>query len=192
MKAQLTVSRHFPIGKIDPRIYGSFIEHLGRAVYGGIYEPGHETADDQGFRTDVMELVRPDIDYPTQEKFCDAVKRLIIHHPFLYLKSQLLAFNYTSRQYPLTGDLKNTLLYGSYRQWLPLILCFFFFVYSLLRKRWMTLALSFCALCNWALVTALMPAAYAKYFYVDYLMGWFLLFVGLSCLLGRRREQIYD
>ena len=68
MKAQLTVSRHFPIGKIDPRIYGSFIEHLGRAVYGGIYEPGHETADDQGFRTDVMELVRqldvPIVRYP--------------------------------------------------------------------------------------------------------------------------------
>lgn len=153
----------------------------------------NERRGDSGFaQADVMELVRPDIDYPTQEKFCNAVKHLILSHPFLYLKSQLLAFNYTSRQYPLTGDLKNTLLYGSYRQWLPLILCFVFFLYSLLRKRWMTLALSFCALCNWALVTALMPAAYAKYFYVDYLMGWFLLFVGLSCLLSRRKEQIYD
>lgn len=68
MKAQLTVSRHFPIGKIDPRIYGSFIEHLGRAVYGGIYEPDHESADDLGFRTDVLELVRqlnvPIVRYP--------------------------------------------------------------------------------------------------------------------------------
>lgn len=153
----------------------------------------NERRGDSGFaQADVMELVRPDIDYPTQEKFCNAVKHLILSHPFLYLKSQLLAFDYTSRQYPLTGDLKNTLLYCSYRQWLPLILCFVFFLYSLLRKRWMTLALSFCALCNWALVTALMPAAYAKYFYVDYLMGWFLLFVGLSCLLSRRKEQIYD
>ena len=35
-----------------------FIEHLGRAAYGGIYEPEHETADDMGFRQDVMELIK--------------------------------------------------------------------------------------------------------------------------------------
>jgi len=68
MKAQLIVSRNFPIGQIDRRIYGSFIEHLGRAVYGGIYEPDHETADDCGFRQDVLELVKklrvPIVRYP--------------------------------------------------------------------------------------------------------------------------------
>ena len=148
---------------------------------------------DSGFaQADVMELVRPDIDYATQERFCDGVKHVIFTHPFLSLKSQLLAFSYTSSQYPLSGNLKNTLLYGSYRQWLPLLLCMIFFLYSLLRRRPMTLTLSFCALCNWALVTVLMPAAYAKYFYVDYLIGWFLLFVGLSSLLGGKKEQIYD
>ena len=68
MKAQILVNKHFSIGEIDRRIYGSFIEHLGRAVYGGIYEPGHPTADDQGFRKDVLELVRqlnvPVVRYP--------------------------------------------------------------------------------------------------------------------------------
>jgi alpha-N-arabinofuranosidase len=53
---------------VDKRIYGSFIEHLGRAVYGGIYEPGHEQADEQGFRTDVLELIKgidvPVVRYP--------------------------------------------------------------------------------------------------------------------------------
>jgi alpha-L-arabinofuranosidase len=39
-------------------VFGSFVEHMGRAVYGGIYEPGHETADADGFRGDVLELVR--------------------------------------------------------------------------------------------------------------------------------------
>ena len=43
-KASLILDRDFSIGKVDPRIYGSFIEHLGRAVYGGIYEPGHPAA----------------------------------------------------------------------------------------------------------------------------------------------------
>ena len=57
-KAKLSVVNEFKVGKIDPRIYGSFIEHLGRAVYGGIYEPTHATADDDGFRKDVIDEVR--------------------------------------------------------------------------------------------------------------------------------------
>ena len=47
------------ISEIDARIYSSFIEHMGRAVYTGIYEPEHETADSEGFRGDVMELIHP-------------------------------------------------------------------------------------------------------------------------------------
>ncbi len=66
--ATMILDRDFSIGAIDPRIYGSFIEHLGRAVYGGIYEPGHPTADENGFRRDVLEMVRrldvPVVRYP--------------------------------------------------------------------------------------------------------------------------------
>ncbi len=66
--ASITLHPDYQIGEIDPRIYGSFIEHLGRAVYGGIYEPGHPTADENGFRGDVLELVRelnvPVVRYP--------------------------------------------------------------------------------------------------------------------------------
>ena len=56
-RARIKVDPDFRIGEVDPRLYGSFIEHLGRAVYGGIYEPEHPTADDMGFRGDVLELV---------------------------------------------------------------------------------------------------------------------------------------
>ncbi len=45
-------------GAIDDRLFGSFVEHMGRCVYTGIYEPGHPSADEQGFRGDVAELVR--------------------------------------------------------------------------------------------------------------------------------------
>ena len=48
MKAEITISKNSIISRIDNRIYGSFIEHLGRAVYGGIYEPTHKTADEMG------------------------------------------------------------------------------------------------------------------------------------------------
>ena len=67
-KASVTLDKAYQIGRIDPRIYGSFIEHLGRAVYGGIYEPGHPLADEKGFRKDVIEMVRklnvPVVRYP--------------------------------------------------------------------------------------------------------------------------------
>jgi alpha-N-arabinofuranosidase len=57
-EASFTVDPAFAIGAVDPRLYGSFVEHLGRCVYEGIYEPGHPTADDAGFRQDVIDLVR--------------------------------------------------------------------------------------------------------------------------------------
>jgi alpha-N-arabinofuranosidase len=67
-KAKTTLVKDFQIGKIDRRIYGSFIEHLGRAVYGGIYDPGHPLADEDGFRTDVIDAVKrlnvPVVRYP--------------------------------------------------------------------------------------------------------------------------------
>ena len=56
--AHLTIDPHFVVGDINPRLFGSFVEHLGRCVYDGIYEPAHPTADEDGFRNDVIELVR--------------------------------------------------------------------------------------------------------------------------------------
>jgi alpha-N-arabinofuranosidase len=50
--------RDFAIGTTDPRLFGAFVEHLGRCVYGGIFEPGHPQADERGFRRDVLALVR--------------------------------------------------------------------------------------------------------------------------------------
>ena len=54
--AKITIHKDFTVGDIDPRLFGSFIEHLGRAVYGGIYEPGHPTAGPDGFRKEVLDL----------------------------------------------------------------------------------------------------------------------------------------
>ena len=57
-EAVIVLDPAFVVGKTDPRLFGSFVEHLGRCVYGGIFEPGHPTADGDGFRQDVLELVR--------------------------------------------------------------------------------------------------------------------------------------
>ncbi|SEQ92710.1 alpha-N-arabinofuranosidase [Faunimonas pinastri] len=57
-RAQIIVDRDFVLADLDRRVFGTFVEHLGRCVYGGIYEPGHPTADENGFRGDVMELTK--------------------------------------------------------------------------------------------------------------------------------------
>ncbi|MBP8639003.1 MAG: alpha-N-arabinofuranosidase [Dictyoglomi bacterium] len=68
LKARMTLDCEYRTGSLDRRVFGSFIEHLGRAVYTGIYEPGHPSADEEGFRKDVIELVKdlnvPIIRYP--------------------------------------------------------------------------------------------------------------------------------
>ncbi|MEU3145030.1 MULTISPECIES: alpha-N-arabinofuranosidase [unclassified Streptomyces] len=56
--ARFTLDPAFTVGPVDPRLFGSFVEHLGRCVYTGIHEPGHPAADADGLRTDVLDLVR--------------------------------------------------------------------------------------------------------------------------------------
>ena len=57
-KVSVRLRRDSVIGETDRRLFGAFVAHLGRCVYGGIYEPGHKTADKNGFRGDVLKLVR--------------------------------------------------------------------------------------------------------------------------------------
>lgn len=67
-KAEIIIDKNYLVAPIDRRIYGSFIEHLGRAVYEGIYQPESPFADEQGFRTDTLALVNeikvPVVRYP--------------------------------------------------------------------------------------------------------------------------------
>lgn len=68
MNSKISINLDKSISKIDKRLFGSFIEHLGRAVYHGIYEPTHPTANKDGFRQDVLELIKeigvPIVRYP--------------------------------------------------------------------------------------------------------------------------------
>ena len=56
--ADLVLDPAFIVAPVRRRTFGSFVEHLGRCVYTGIFEPGHPSADENGFRGDVLELVR--------------------------------------------------------------------------------------------------------------------------------------
>ena len=47
-----------PIGVRSPMLYGHFIEHFHRQIYGGVYDPAHPLADEDGLRTDVLAAMR--------------------------------------------------------------------------------------------------------------------------------------
>ncbi|HVO21148.1 MAG TPA: alpha-N-arabinofuranosidase [Anaeromyxobacter sp.] len=68
MRARIRLEKEYRIAEADPRLFGAFVEHLGRCVYGGVYEPGHPHADPQGLRRDVVALVKelgvPVVRYP--------------------------------------------------------------------------------------------------------------------------------
>src|SRR6266851_3832264 len=57
--ARIGIDLHRRIGSVDRRIFGNFIEHLGRCIYGGIFEEGSSLSDPRGYRLDVLEAVRP-------------------------------------------------------------------------------------------------------------------------------------
>jgi len=58
MPSNLAINSSHSLHTVDARLYGSFVEHLGRCLYTGIFEPGHATADADGFRQDVTEMIR--------------------------------------------------------------------------------------------------------------------------------------
>src|SRR5438477_1528931 len=66
--ATVTLNTEDIIGEISPNIFGGFVEHLGRCVYEGIYDPQSPLADKNGFRTDVLAALRemkmPVVRYP--------------------------------------------------------------------------------------------------------------------------------
>ncbi|HYJ26952.1 MAG TPA: alpha-N-arabinofuranosidase [Nocardioides sp.] len=57
-KARLLLDLEHPGVAVDRRLFGAFVEHVGRAIHTGVHEPGHPSADARGFRTDVIDLVR--------------------------------------------------------------------------------------------------------------------------------------
>jgi alpha-N-arabinofuranosidase len=57
--ANINIDLDRKIGSVDPRIFGNFIEHLGRCIYGGVFDEGSPLSDERGFRRDVLEAIRP-------------------------------------------------------------------------------------------------------------------------------------
>ena len=58
-KTKVILHKDYQISPVDPRVFGGFLEHMGRAVYEGVYDPQSAHADADGFRIDVLEAMKP-------------------------------------------------------------------------------------------------------------------------------------
>lgn len=56
--ARIKIDTDRRIGEVHPHLFGNFAEHLGRCIYGGLYEPGSPLADARGYRKDVMQAIK--------------------------------------------------------------------------------------------------------------------------------------
>ena len=57
-KAKVTVDPAYKIGRIESKLFSAFLEPIGNWVYGGVYSPNHPSADEQGFRTDILDAIK--------------------------------------------------------------------------------------------------------------------------------------
>ena len=56
--ARIKIDTDRTIGEVHPNLFGNFTEHLGRMIYGGIYEEGSPLSDQYGYRKDVFDVVK--------------------------------------------------------------------------------------------------------------------------------------
>jgi alpha-L-arabinofuranosidase len=67
-RPSISIDPSLVISKIEDNVYGGFTEHMGRCIYGGIYDPGNSLSDENGFREDVIEAMKelnvPVVRYP--------------------------------------------------------------------------------------------------------------------------------
>ena len=122
LSARLILDKDYVISQVDKRLYGSFVEHLGRCVYTGIYEPGHPMADEQGFRRDTLALVRNVYPGWKNHKLETVCKMLGVNNKHAHravddaratAQAMLVAFQEMEKEHPvkLLSDLNR--IYGS-------------------------------------------------------------------------------
>jgi alpha-L-arabinofuranosidase len=58
LKARVKIDTERTIGEIDPKLYGNFIEHLGRCIYGGVFDENSPLSDANGYRRDVLDAAK--------------------------------------------------------------------------------------------------------------------------------------
>ena len=146
--------------------------------------------------------VREDADYTQYWEFTEAVRRIIINNPDVFLRTRWGAFCYSALPFKVTFSgtgLRELVSFGisivksvSYNLFIPVIFIAVFFIYSLIRKRWFDFFVSGGLICHWFIVFILAPASYFKYYFPVYIMAYFyilMIVIGYCCNRGGKHSE---
>ncbi len=132
--------------------------------------------------------MRPNPSDADKAAFREAMVRIVLHNPLVYLRNQISCWNHISQQQ--YHDRKLDELANLFqRLYLPTLWLFVLWVWLLVRKRWSAWFVTSAHLCHMAITTALLPAAYFKYYYSEYLYAFLTAALALGLLLRRRRAR---
>ena len=129
--------------------------------------------------------------------YSDALKRIFVNNPDVFLRTRVGAFGYSALPYHISYSgmgLKSLLSFGlslvkslSYNLFIPLIVVVVLLIYSLIRKRWFDFFVAGGLLCHWFIVFILAPASYFKYYFPLYIMAYFYILLGVMSFIKNRK-----
>lgn len=129
--------------------------------------------------------VRPEAGYSEYYDFSEAVKRIFMNNPDVFLKTRWGAFCYAAVPYPFSFGLSGVKSLA-YNLFIPSAFILAAFLYCLIKRRWFDLFVFGGLICHWFIVFVLAPASYFKYYFPVYIMAYFYIFLIITWLIHKR------
>lgn len=143
--------------------------------------------------------VREDASVEDFINYSDALKRIFINNPDVFVRTRIGAFCYAALPYHITysgTSVKELISFGlsivkslAYNLFIPLVICVMLCIYSLFRKRWYTFFATGGLIAHWSIVFILAPASYFKYYFPIYIMAYFYVIALLMWLIKRKKDK---
>jgi len=140
--------------------------------------------------------VRPDAGYTEYYDFTEAVKKIFMNEPGVFLKTRWGAFCFAAQPYRLTLNegavhaVVSAVKSLSYNLFVPVILAFAFALISLVRRKWFMFFCSGGLLAHWFIVFILAPASYFKYYFPVYIMSYYFVLMMLIWYFAGRKKNL--
>lgn len=137
--------------------------------------------------------------------YSDAVKRIFINNPDVFIKTRIGAFNYAALPYhfvPISGEngqggVNGLINFGinavktvAYNLYIPMIIIVLALFINLFKKKWVNVLVMLGLLCHWFIVFVLAPASYFKYYFPVYIMAYFYLILGCVSAILRQDKHL--
>lgn len=143
--------------------------------------------------------VREDVTVEDFINYSDALKRIFVNNPDVFIRTRIGAFCYAAMPYHIefNGFGVSSLIHFaitliktvSYNLFIPFAIVIALLIYSLLKKRWFDFFVAGGLLCHWFIVFILAPASYFKYYFPLYIMAYFYVILGVMGLLMNRKKE---